>query len=82
MFCIPILDNLVLKEEVDVVNPIIPRIIEIDLVGKYKMIVNNVENVLQGPRFGCKVPLARERGIFTSRVGNTSQDSTYVFRNC
>lgn len=61
---VPIINNLMLTERVDV-HFNMPFRIGVELMDKCKMAVNNVKNVLHCPYFGCKLPLAQKLGRFT-----------------
>lgn len=67
-----------LTEQVDLFNSNILFLIELNLLEKYKMVVNNIENVLHSPFFGCKDLFSRKRGkLYLERETNHNILCTY-----
>ena len=59
---VPLGDFAMITEEVDVVKPSVPFLLGLDFMDKYKMYVNNVDNVLSFPHLDVHIPLIRRRG--------------------
>lgn len=57
-----ILDVLVISEEVIVLKADVTFLVGLDLLDKYKMVINNVHNVLEGLKVSCRIPLTKTHG--------------------
>lgn len=59
---IPVLDQMVLREKVDVVQTNVPFLIGLELLEKHELYFNNVKNVLCGTTLSIGIPLKGKRG--------------------
>lgn len=59
---IPITDEMVLIDSIDIVNSNVPVLIGLYLLDKQKVLVTNIENDFQCPTFGCNIPLSQKHG--------------------
>lgn len=51
-----------LNIDVDVVRPDVPLLIGLDLLDDEKLIVNNVDNIMESRIHGWKMPITRQHG--------------------
>lgn len=79
-------NNLVLSDQVNIVQSLVPFLIGFCLLHKNQMIINNVDNVLSCPPFRCKIPLTQKRGILlgmakSHRIHYSHNDLLKIHRN-
>lgn len=66
---IPLSSNKVLSERVDIVKTYFPFLIGLDMLGKYQMIIVNINNVLSYTNIHCKIlPVRKQRHIFLEEI--------------
>lgn len=58
----PTLHVMVISEESDVVKSDVPFLVGLDVLNKYKMVVNKVPDILECHNVSYKIPLTRKHG--------------------